>query len=101
MKEVTTTMVEADDRTPIDLGPYMEDAVTRRYEIKGILYNIHGEHDKRTQMISELIYSEKDQVTEEDSENEKKTKDKIEKRARRREKQKLFIPFLKMEMEIF
>lgn len=42
----------------IDLTPYMESAVARRYEIDGVLSNIHGEHARRTQIMSDVKYDE-------------------------------------------
>lgn len=50
----------------IDLDKYMEETVVRRYEIEGKLYNIHGEHDTRGQMISEVVFAATDEITKED-----------------------------------
>ncbi|RLI47595.1 hypothetical protein DRO69_00140 [Candidatus Bathyarchaeota archaeon] len=50
----------------INLDEYLERTVVRRYEVEGILYNIHGEHATRTQMISEIVYEITDEMTEEE-----------------------------------
>lgn len=54
----------------IDLSSYMEDSVTRRYEVTGILTKIHGEHASRVQKISSLVHSSEDK----ESESDKKSK---------------------------
>ena len=74
-----------DETRQIDLTEYMDQAVSRRYEIEGTLAHIHGEHDKRVQMLSEIVYSEVLKITE-DNEETAKTKEKIEKRAKQRAK---------------
>lgn len=51
----------------------MEETVVRRYEIEGKLYNVHGEHDTRGQMISEVVFAATDEITKEDEEKIKKS----------------------------
>lgn len=65
----------------IDLSKYASKSVARRYEITGVLRNIHGEHAKRTQMVSEIVFDETLTTTESE-----KDKEKIEKRAKQRAK---------------
>ena len=48
----------------IDLTQYDEQIVARRYEIVGILTNIHGEHAERTQIISGVVFDETRTLTE-------------------------------------
>ena len=63
----------------IDLTPFLEESVARRYEIDGVLSDIHGEHATRIQTIHQRIYD----VTDESSVEEKqKTAKKAMKRSR-------------------
>lgn len=50
----------------IDLSSYEEVSVARRYEIDGILTNIHGEHAQRTQVITDIVYDETREYTQEE-----------------------------------
>lgn len=52
----------------IDLESYADKTVKRRYEIEGTLTDIHGEHARRTQMISKIVYDEALARTEEEKE---------------------------------
>jgi hypothetical protein len=63
----------------IDLTPYLEESVVRRYEITATLKNIHGEHASRVQTITGLVHSAEDKIIEDEK---SKTIKKSTKRAR-------------------
>lgn len=86
----------SDETRQIDLTEYMNKAVSRRYEIEGTLSHIHGEHDKRVQLLSEMVYSEVLKITEDNKETAK-IKEKIEKRAKQRAKPETVHTFPKDE----
>ena len=54
----------------INLSQYDEQSVARRYEIDATLHDIHGEHARRTQVISSLRFHETREATEGVSEEE-------------------------------
>jgi len=58
--------------TEIDLTPFMENTVVKRYEIDAELSGLHGEHNSRTQTIHQITYDE----TKELSDKEKQTTEK-------------------------
>lgn len=62
--------------TEIDLTPFMESAVARRYEIDAILTGIHGEHEQRTQVISDVVFDETRTYTDQEKDTLEKRKTK-------------------------
>ena len=56
----------------IDLKPYEENIVQKRYEIIAILKNIHGQYAKRVHKISEVVFDETITLTDEEKEEMKK-----------------------------
>ena len=69
----------------IDLNSYSAQSVVRRYVLSGTLKNIHGEHDRRGQTISLVIFAQKDDERQTDD-TSVKAKQKTEARAKKREK---------------
>ena len=55
----------------INLKPFEETIVARRYEITAILEDIHGQHAKRVQDISEIAFDETTTTSEVEKETEK------------------------------
>ena len=41
----------------IDLNKYLQETVVRRYTVKGVLQNIHGEHSERTLGKDQLVHT--------------------------------------------
>ncbi len=58
----------------IDLNQYIEPQISKRYEIIGILTNIHGEHSTRNELISKIVFDETKAISEGE-------KEKIEKKS--------------------
>ena len=69
----------------IDLNSYSAQSVVRRYALSGTLRNIHGEHDRRGQTISLVVFAQKDDERQTDDASVK-AKQKTQSKAKKREK---------------
>lgn len=69
----------------IDLNEYSSQSVVRRYFISGTLRNLHGEHNRRGQTISLVVFAQEDKERQLDDSSDS-AKQKTEARAKKRTK---------------